>query len=214
VRIVIAEDMSLLRDGLARMLRDEGIEVVGQVDTAPGLLDAVDRERPDVALVDIKLPPTWTNEGLQAAVTIRSTRPGTAILLLSSYLDARFASSLLEADATHSGYLLKDHVADPAVLVDALGRVAAGESVVDPAVIAQLLERRRAAGPLDRLTDRQREILSLMAQGYSNTRICDHLVLSPRTVESHVRNIFTALNLAENSDGNRRVLAVLAYLRA
>jgi DNA-binding NarL/FixJ family response regulator len=213
VRVVIAEDMALLREGLKRLLTEQGVDVVAQVDDVRGLMAAVAHERPDVALVDIKLPPTWTDEGLQAALSIRTGYPRTAVLLLSSYLDARFASSLLEAHTRACGYLLKDHVADPAALVDALSRVSQGECVVDPSVVAQLRGRRREPGPLDRLTTRQSEILDLMAQGYSNTRICHHLTLSPRTVESHVRSIFSALSLPESGDGNRRVLAVLTYLR-
>ena len=213
MRVVIAEDMVLLREGLSRLLAEEGIEVVAQVGDADALLGAVADIRPDVALIDIKLPPSWTDEGGRAAREIRARYPDTAVLLLSSYLDARFAADLIAYHPASSGYLLKEHVADPVVLVDALHRVASGEAVIDPAVVSALLESKRRAGPLDRLTGRQREILGLMAEGYANHRICESLHLSPRTVESHVRSIFTSLGLSESSDGNRRVLAVLTYLR-
>jgi DNA-binding NarL/FixJ family response regulator len=214
MRVVIAEDMVLLRQGLSRLLAEEGMEVLAEVADADSLLAAVSTHQPDVALIDIKLPPAWTDEGVRAALQIRAEHPKTAVLLLSSYLDSRFAEQLLATRATSCGYLLKDHVADPAVLLDAIHRVSNGESVVDPAVIKSLLRRKRAAGPLDQLTNRQREILGLMAEGYSNSRICQQLYLSPRTVESHVRSIFTTLGLSETADGSRRVLAVLAYLRA
>ena len=213
MRVVIAEDMALLREGLCRLLSDQGVDVVAQVEDTRSLMAAVAHDSPDAALVDIKLPPTWTNEGLQAAVAIRTGFPGTAVLLLSSYLDARFASSLLESHSKGCGYLLKDHVVDATALVDALTRVVQGECVVDASVIAQLRRRPREPGPLDRLTHRQSEILDLMAQGYSNHRIGEHLTLSPRTVESHIRSIFSALALPDTADGSRRVLAVLTYLR-
>lgn len=214
MRVVIAEDMALLREGLSRLLSEEGMEVLAEVADAESLVTAVSTYRPDVALIDIKLPPTWVDEGVRAAVQIRADHPTTAVLMLSSYLDSRFVEQLLATRATSCGYLLKEHVADPAVLLDAIQRVANGESVVDAAVIKSLLERKRAAGPLNQLTNRQREILGLMAEGYSNARICQELYLSPRTVESHVRGIFTTLGLSETPDGSRRVLAVLAYLRA
>jgi DNA-binding NarL/FixJ family response regulator len=214
VRAVIAEDMALLREGIARLLTDEGVDVIAQVADPTALVRAVAEHGPDVALIDIKLPPTWTDEGVRAAHDIRVRHPDTAVLLLSSYLDARFAGELLATRMTSCGYLLKDHVADPAVLLDALTRVTSGASVIDPAVVAALLQRKRAAGPLDTLTSRQREILALMAEGHGNARICELLHLSPRTVESHVRSIFTALGLSESTDSSRRVLAVLAYLRA
>jgi serine/threonine-protein kinase len=213
VRVVIAEDMALLRAGLTTLLEAEGIEVVGAVGDGPALESAVAAHRPDVALVDIKMPPTHTDEGLRAAVRIRQDHPATAVLLLSSYLDVRYASELLELGSDSSGYLLKDRVAHPAVLIDALHRVCAGECVLDPAVVTQLLGRSRVSGPLDLLTGREREILALMAEGHSNQRICELLTLSQRTVESHVRNIFNRLGLDESPDSSRRVLAVLTYLK-
>jgi serine/threonine-protein kinase len=205
--------MALLRAGLSKLLGAEGMEVVGEVADATALLSVVAALQPDVALVDIKMPPTHTDEGLRAAVEIRQRYPSTAVLLLSSYLDVRYASQLLERGSQACGYLLKDRVAHPAVLNDALHRVCAGECVLDPAVVTQLLGRSRVAGPLDQLSVREREILALMAQGHSNTRICTVLSLSQRTVESHVRNIFHGLSLDESPDSSRRVLAVLTYLK-
>jgi len=202
VRVVIAEDMVLLREGLTRLLTDAGFNIVGGAGDLPDLLTLVDTTAPDVALIDIKMPPTHTDEGLQAATIIRKRHPGTAVLLLSSYLEAS------------SGYLLKERIYDPAVLADALKRVCAGECVIDPAIISQLLGRSRVRGPLDELTEREREILALMAEGHSNHSICDQLVISPRTVESHVRSVFMKLGIAESPDSSRRVLAVLAFLQA
>jgi DNA-binding NarL/FixJ family response regulator len=160
------------------------------------------------------MPPTHTDEGLQAATIIRQRHPGTAVLLLSSYLESRYASSLLESHPASSGYLLKERVYDPAVLAEALKRVRAGECVIDPAIVSKLLGRSRVRGPLDELTEREREILTLMAEGHSNHSICDRLVISPRTVESHVRSVFMKLGIAESPDSSRRVLAVLAFLQA
>jgi DNA-binding NarL/FixJ family response regulator/signal transduction histidine kinase len=214
VRVVIAEDMALLREGLARLLSDAGFDVVGQACDLPGLLTLVGTTTPDAALIDIKMPPTHTDEGLQAATAIRRQFPDTAVLLLSSYLESRYASSLLERHPASSGYLLKERVYDSAVLGDALRRVCAGECVIDHAIVTQLLGRRRVRGPLDELTEREQEILSLMAEGHSNQSICGHLVISPRTVESHVRSVFMKLGIAESPDSSRRVLAVLAYLQA
>jgi DNA-binding NarL/FixJ family response regulator len=214
VRVVIAEDMALLRQGLARLLADAGFDVVGQAGDLPGLLEQVGRTTPNVALIDIKMPPTHTDEGLRAATAIRQRYPGTAVLLLSSYLESRFASSLLEDHPASSGYLLKERVYDTAVLGDALRRVSAGECVIDPAIVSQLMSRSRVPGPLDELTEREREILRLMAEGHSNHAICSRLVVSPRTVESHVRSVFMKLGIAESPEGSRRVLAVLAYLQA
>jgi serine/threonine-protein kinase len=214
VRVVIAEDMVLLRAGLANLLTTDGIEVVGEAGDAAALLSLVSVHRPDVALIDIKMPPTHTDEGLHAAIEIRAKHPGTAVLLLSSYLDVRYASDLLETGAVACGYLLKERVAHPDILGDALRRVSAGECVLDPAVVTQLLNRNRVRGPLDDLTPRELEILELMAQGHSNTRICTLLTLSQRTVESHVRNIFLRLGLLESPDSSRRVLAVLTYIKS
>jgi DNA-binding NarL/FixJ family response regulator len=212
MRVVIAEDVVLLRAGVAQLLTAHGVEVVGEAGDADQLLSMVAALDPDVALVDIKLPPNHSDEGLQAAISIKQ-QYRTGVLLLSSYLDVRYASRLLEADTQGCGYLLKDRVAHPDVLVDALHRVRDGECVLDPAVVTQLLNRSRETGPLDQLTDREREILDLMAQGHSNSRIGSLLHLSHRTVESHVRNIFTRLGLTESPEHSRRVLAVLAYLK-
>jgi DNA-binding NarL/FixJ family response regulator len=214
VRVVIAEDMVLLREGLIRLLTDAGFDIAGGAGDLASLLTLVDKTAPDAALIDIKMPPTHTDEGLQAAAVIRQRHPGTAVLLLSSYLESRYASSLLESHPASSGYLLKERVYDPAVLADALQRVCAGECVIDPAIVSQLLGRSRVRGPLDDLTEREREILALMAEGHSNHAICDRLVISPRTVESHVRSVFMKLGIAESPDGSRRVLAVLAFLQA
>lgn len=213
MRVVIAEDMVLLRAGLVRLLDSEGITTVGEAGDGAALLSMVAAERPDAALVDIKMPPTHTDEGLQAALAIRERYPATAVLLLSSYLDVRYASQLLESAPSACGYLLKERVAHPAVLVDALRRITAGECVLDPAVVTQLLNRSRVAGPLDELTAREREILDLMAQGHSNARMGELLHLSQRTVEAHVRSIFARLDLPESPDSSRRVLAVLAYIK-
>jgi DNA-binding NarL/FixJ family response regulator len=214
VRVVIAEDMALLREGLGRLLGDAGFDVVGAAEDLPGLLTLVAQTSPDVALIDIKMPPSHTDEGLQAAAIINDRYPATAVLLLSSYLESRYASALLENRPASSGYLLKDRVYDSAVLGDALRRVCAGECVIDAAIVAQLLGRGRTPGPLDDLSEREREILSLMAEGHSNQSICRRLVISSRTVESHVRTVFMKLDLAESPDNSRRVLAVLAYLQA
>jgi DNA-binding NarL/FixJ family response regulator len=214
LRIVIAEDMALMRAGLARLLADRGFEVVGEAEDAGTLLKLVERTRPDAALVDIKMPPSHTDEGLQAASTIRERHPGTAVLLLSSYLDSRYAATLFAGYPAGTGYLLKERVGDAGVLSDALRRVAAGECVLDPTIVNRLLNRAREPGPLDELSPREREILGLMAEGHSNGRICELCFLSPKTVESHVRSIFLKLGLDDSAASSRRVLAVLKYLRA
>lgn len=211
---MIAEDMALLRAGLVRVLADLGLDVVGAVGDAEALLALVAVEHPDVALVDIKMPPTHTREGLDAARSIRACHPATAVLLLSSYLESEYAAALLRDYPTASGYLLKDRVSDPVVLADALRRVGEGECVIDPAIVTQLMGRRREPGPLDELSSREREVLALMAEGRSNAAIAQLLVLSGKTVETHVRNVFTKLGLAESANDSRRVLAVLAHLRA
>jgi serine/threonine-protein kinase len=205
--------MALLRAGLARLLADRGLDVVGEAEDADTLLRLVARERPDAALVDIKMPPTHTDEGLRAAAAIREHHPETAVLLLSSYLDARYAATLFGSYPAGTGYLLKERVGDAGVLSDALRRLAHGECVLDPAIVNRLLNRAREPGPLDELSAREREILALIAEGHSNRRICELCFLSPKTVESHVRKIFMKLGLAESPDSSRRVLAALAYLR-
>jgi serine/threonine-protein kinase len=213
VRVVIADDETLLREGLARLLADADVDVVGKAGTPEELLRRVELTRPDVAIVDIRMPPTQTDEGLVAAHEIRRARPQTGVLVLSHYLESRYAMRLLEEHPERSGYLLKERVSDVAVLIDALRRIDDGECVLDPTIVARLLGRSREASPLDELTDREREVLALMAEGHSNDGICRKLFLSPKTVETHVRHILLKLGIGETSDYHRRVLAVLAYLR-
>jgi serine/threonine-protein kinase len=212
VRVVIADDAALIREGLARLLGDAGFDVVGKAGDAERLLDLVDRRRPDVAIVDIKMPPTETDEGLVAADRIRESHPHTGVLVLSQYLESSYAVRLLEHHTDRTGYLLKQRVSDVAVLSDAIRRVAAGECVLDPAIVTRLLRRRH--GPLDELSDREREVLGLMAEGHSNTAISRRLFVTPKTVEAHVRHIFQKLRIEETPDYHRRVLAVLTYLRS
>ena len=214
MRVVIAEDEALLREGLARLLGDAGVEVVGRSGTAGELLAQVARLEPDVAIIDIRMPPTHTDEGLLAAHTIRASHPGVAVLVLSHYLESRYAMRLLEEHPESVGYLLKDRVSDVAVLIDALTRVAEGESVLDPTIVRRLVTRPRDAGPLSELTEREREVLSLIAEGHSNQAISARLFLSLKTVETHIRQIFMKLDLGETPDYHRRVLAVLTYLRS
>lgn len=213
VRIVLADDAVLLREALAAALIAEGFDVVGQADDVPGLLALVARELPDVAVVDVRMPPTHTTEGLEAARRIRADHPTIAILILSQYVETRYAVDLIRDDPAGVGYLLKQRVMRLDDLTDAVRRVAAGGSVIDPEVVARLLGRPRSHSPLDELTSREREILALMAEGRTNAAIAERLTLELRTVEGHVRAIFSKLGLEPTIEDHRRVLAVLAYLR-
>jgi DNA-binding NarL/FixJ family response regulator len=214
IRIALADDAVLLREALASALAAAGFDVVGQASEADSLLALIESERPDVAIVDVRMPPTHTTEGLEAARRIRAAFPGTAILVLSQYVETRYAIDLIRDDPAGVGYLLKDRVTKVADLAEAVRRVAAGESVIDPEVVSRLLGRQRGHSPLDELTPREREILGLMAEGRSNQAIADKLVLDSKTVEGHVSQIFGKLGLEPAAQDNRRVLAVLAYLRA
>jgi DNA-binding NarL/FixJ family response regulator len=214
LRAVVADDELLLREGLARLLEEAGIEVVGKAGDSKELIRRVGLTRPDVAIVDIRMPPTHTDEGLVAASEIRSLHPGTGVLVLSHYLDSRYALRLLEELPGGAGYLLKERVSDVAVLVDAIRRVNDGECVVDPTIVSRLMAARRDSGPLADLTAREREVLALMAEGLTNQAIRDRLFLSPKTVETHVRQIFLKLGLREANEQHRRVAAVLAFLRS
>jgi DNA-binding NarL/FixJ family response regulator len=214
LRIVVADDSVLLREGMARLLSEAGFEVVGLAGDADALLAAVDAHEPDVAIVDIRMPPTHTDEGLQAARAIREAHGASiGILVLSQYVETTFALALVADGAGGVGYMLKDRVADLDDFADAIRRIAKGGSVIDPEVVAQLVGRRRAKVPLDDLTEREREVLALMAEGRSNQAICDRLFLAPKTVEAHIANIFSKLELLPAPDDHRRVLAVLAHLR-
>ncbi|GAA3552526.1 response regulator transcription factor [Microlunatus spumicola] len=213
MRVVLADDSVLLREGLARLLAEAGCEVLAAVGDAPTLLEAVRVHRPDAAVVDIRMPPGMTDDGLRAAVAARAQQPGLAVLMLSAYVELSYADVLLSDGRGGVGYLLKDRVASLDVLVDALRTIVAGGSVLDPEVVAQLLVSRRA-DPLDRLTRREREVLALMAEGRSNAAIAASLVVSGGAVEKHISNIFTKIDLTEDGTDNRRVLAVLAWLRS
>jgi DNA-binding NarL/FixJ family response regulator len=214
VRVVIAEDLALLRDGMVRLLEANGFEIVAAVDNADALVHEVKLEEPDVAIVDIRLPPTFRDEGLRAALELRRTSPATAILVVSQYVERTYATELLAGagEAGGIGYLLKDRVMDVGDFVDAVRRVGNGGAALDPEVVAQLLGRRRGQSPVDRLTPRERQVLELMAEGRSNAGIAQALVLTVRAVEKHVASIFQKLRLAPSDSENRRVLAVLAYL--
>ena len=212
-RVVIAEDSLLVREGLARILHDSGFDVVGAAANVEELLDLVEQARPDVALVDIRLPPSYRDEGLRAAAEIRTRFPAVALLVLSQYVEAEYALRLLEGSEQRLGYLLKDRILDASQLTDAIGRVVGGGVVVDPSLVAQLLDRRRRADPLDELTPREREVLGLMAEGLTDRGIAQRLYVTPKTVETHVRHIFQKLSLPESALDNKRVRAVLTYLR-
>jgi DNA-binding NarL/FixJ family response regulator len=213
VRIVIAEDQLLLREGLSRLLADNGFDVVAAVEDAIALRICVAELRPEVALVDIRLPPDFRDEGLRAALEIRSTFPETATLILSQYVEQAYAAELLADGGGRVGYLLKDRVFDVDEFVEAVRRVGQGGTALDPQVVAQLVSRHRQGGPLDRLTAREREVLGLMAEGRSNTGIAEALVLTIGAVEKHIASIFMKLDLPRSEGDNRRVLAVLAYLQ-
>jgi DNA-binding NarL/FixJ family response regulator len=214
VRVVIAEDLALLRDGLTRLLQAFDFEVVGSVDNGPALLPALMNHRPDVAVVDVRLPPTFTDEGLQAAVAARTELPGLPILVLSQHVEQLYARELLTDGAGGVGYLLKDRVSNVAQFIDAVRRVADGGTVMDPEVVAQLLARRRRDDPLADLTPREREVLASMAEGRSNAAIASKLFVTEKAISKHINNIFSKLGLPPSEDDNRRVLAVLAYLNS
>jgi DNA-binding NarL/FixJ family response regulator len=212
MRIVIAEDSVLLRAGLVEVLEKFGIEVAAAVPDADSLLKAVDEHRPDLAIVDVRMPPTFTDEGIRAALALRRASPPVRVLVLSQYVEERYATELLSEQTSGVGYLLKDRVADVREFVDALNRVADGGTALDPEVVSQLLLRRRS-DPLDRLTPRERGVLGLMAEGRSNAGIASALVVSDSAVAKHINNIFAKLDLAESPDNDhRRVMAVLRYL--
>jgi DNA-binding NarL/FixJ family response regulator len=214
VRVVVADDSMLTREGIVRLLRDAGIEVVAEAEDADALLRHVGSARPDVAIVDIRMPPTHTDEGLVAVRAIRADHPEVGALLLSQYVEPSYAMRLLEDQPERVGYLLKDRVQDIAVVVDALRRIVDGETVIDPTIVSRLLGRRRREDPVERLTEREREVLGLIAEGMSNKAIAARLFVTERTVEAHVTQIFQKLGLPESPDQHRRVLAVLAFLRA
>ena len=212
MRVVIAEDAAMMRQGLARLLVDHGHEVCAGVADGTALLAAVAEHRPDVAVVDIRMPPTYTDEGLRAALDLRRDHPGTGVLVFSQYIETRYAARLLGGNAAGVGYLLKDRVADVAEFVDALARVAAGGTALDPEVVSQLLRASRHADGLAALSTREREVLALMAEGRSNAGIARALVVTGGVVEKHVASIFGKLGLPPSEGDNRRVLAVLRYL--
>ena len=213
MRIAIADDSMLIREGLARLLAEAGFEIVAKAGDAEELIRLVALRRPDVAIVDIKMPPTHTDEGLVAAQRIRREYPETGVLVLSQYVEPSYAMRLLEDHPEGVGYLLKERVFDVAILVDALRRLGDGETVIDPTIVSQLVGRRRREDPLAELTEREREVLSLVAEGLSNKAIAARLFITERTVEAHVKQIFLKLSLSANPESHRRVLAVLAYLR-
>jgi DNA-binding NarL/FixJ family response regulator len=214
VRIVVADDSILIRQGVCAVLGDAGLDVVGEAGDVAGLLREVETKQPDVAVVDIRMPPDFALEGIEAERQIRASRPGTGVLLLSQYLEVHYAVELMSGAPGGVGYLLKDRVGHPGELVDAVRRVGAGEFVVDRSIVSLLMRRQRQRDPVDELTHRERDVLKLMAEGRSNAAIASQLYLSAKTIETHVNAIFTKLGLTATPDDNRRVLAVLRYLRA
>lgn len=213
MRVVVADDSLLTRQGIVHLLGESGIEVVGQAEDATGLLRTVRLTKPDAAIVDIKMPPTHSDEGLVAAQRIRTEDPEVAVLILSQYTAPSYAMRLMADHPERVGYLLKERIFDAAVLEDALRRITDGETVVDPTIVARLMRRPRPTGPLDRLTEREREVLSLIAEGLSNRAIATRLVVTERTVEAHITSIFAKLELTDEASAHRRVQAVLAFLR-
>src|SRR5436305_5882971 len=213
MRVVVADDVVLTRQGIVHRLREAELDVVAEAADAEGLLRHVGLTRPDVAIVDIRMPPTHTDEGLVAAEEIRALHPEVGVLVLSHYVEPTYALRMLEEHPERVGYLLKERVFDVAVLVDALRRIADGESVVDPTIVSRLLGRPRREDPLAQLTGREREVLSVVAEGLSNRAIAERLFVTERTVEAHVKQIFMKLDIGANPESHRRVLAVLAYLR-
>ena len=213
LRVAVADDAALFRRGLVLLLGEAGFTVTAQAADARELLDAVHADPPDAVVVDIRMPPTHTTEGLDAARALREKHPSVGVLVLSAHVEPHYALQLLESGAEGAGYLLKERLSDLEELSEAVRRVAAGGLVIDPSVVAQLVGRKRARSPLDDLTEREREVLAVMAEGRSNQAICQRLYLSPKTVEAYVRSVFTKLGLHQEADDNRRVLAVLAYLR-
>jgi DNA-binding NarL/FixJ family response regulator len=214
VRVVLAEDSVLLREGVARILADAGFDVVGQAGNADELMLKVRSYNPDVAVVDIRMPPTHTDEGLRAAQEIREKHPEVSVLVLSQYVESAYAMELLAESAEGVGYLLKDRISDVGDFADAVRRVAEGGSALDPAIVSQLVGRRRGTDPIAELTPREREVLGLMAEGRSNQGIAERLVVTERAVEKHVTSIFSKLRLPAAAEDHRRVLAVLAFLRS
>lgn len=212
MRVVIADDSVLLREGLSRLLIEAGFEVVGQAADGQELMAQVHATRPDVAIVDIRMPPTHTDEGLRAAAALRSRYPGVGVLVLSQYVRPGYALELLENGADGVGYLLKDRVSDVEALAESVRRVGSGGSVLDPAVVSLLVGRHRSGDPVGRLTGREREVLTLMAEGRSNKAIAERLFVTEHTVEKHIQNILSKLDILESADDHRRVLAVLTFL--
>ena len=213
MRVVIADDEALFRDGLAGLLTGAGFDVVAKVGSSAELVRKVELTHPDAAVVDIRMPPTHTDEGLVAAQEIRRAHPQVGVLVLSHYLESHWAMRLIEDHPERSGYLLKDRVSDVAVLIDALRRIDEGECVVDPTIVSRLVRKPRDRNPLDELTERELEVLALIAEGHSNEGIAKRLFVSTKTVETHMRHILSKLDIGDTADYHRRVLAVLAYLR-
>jgi DNA-binding NarL/FixJ family response regulator len=214
LRVMLVDDAALVRAGIARLLADEGVEVVAQLSDATGLLDAVRADRPDAVIIDVRMPPTHTTEGLEAAIELKRQHPDLGVLVLSQHVETRHAVELLDGGHSGVGYMLKDRIARPAELVDAVGRVAAGGTAIDAEVVRRVFQTPRRRDPLARLTERERVVLGLVAEGYSNDRIAKRLEVTARTVETHTSRIFAKLGLSADPATHRRVLAVLAHLRA